>query len=198
MIQQVERAMIDALSSCGVSSLKGKHVLEIGCGTGFWARQFIQWGADPQHVVGVDLILERLTEARHRSPTEATFALQSADALAFANATFDIVLQATVMTSILDTRIQENVANEMLRVLRPGGVLLWYDFRYDNPRNRDVRGVSASRIRALFPGRRVRIRSTVLMPPLARAIAPHSGLACDILSLLPPLRSHYVATIQAD
>jgi hypothetical protein len=33
----------------------------------------------------------------------------------------------------------------------PGGAVLWYDFTVDNPRNRDVRGVPLSRLRALFP-----------------------------------------------
>jgi ubiquinone/menaquinone biosynthesis C-methylase UbiE len=196
MLQQVEAAMLASLSDCGVKSLSDKRVLEIGCGTGFWIRQFIQWGAEPRSIAGVDLIKERLNEARLRTPPEVIFALQSAAHLGFESASIDIVLQATVMTSILDEEVQQSVANELLRVLRPGGVILWYDFRYDNPRNRDVRGISARRIRELFRGTRVQIRSTVLLPPIARALAPHSRLACDLLSLVPPLRSHYVASIQ--
>ena len=43
---------------------------------------------------------------------------------------------------------------------------MWYDFRFDNPQNRQVRGIGRRELRALFPQLRGRIRSVTLAPPL--------------------------------
>ena len=47
--------------------------------------------------------------------------------LPYGNGTFDLVLLFSVLTSILDPRVQANLAAEARRVLRPGGAILWYD-----------------------------------------------------------------------
>ena len=41
---------------------------------------------------------------------------------------FDLLLQSPVFTSILDQAMKERVAAEMMRVSKPGGLILWYDF----------------------------------------------------------------------
>jgi hypothetical protein len=50
-------------------------------------------------------------------------------------------MQFTVFTSILDKDMKRNIAAEMLRVLKPKGVIIWYDYFVNNPKNSDVRGV---------------------------------------------------------
>ena len=40
--------------------------------------------------------------------------------------------------------MKQKVAAEMLRVVKPQGLILWYDFRYNNPRNSNVRGIGAA------------------------------------------------------
>jgi hypothetical protein len=84
----------------------------------------------------------------------------------------------------------------MLRVAKANGLVLWYDFCFDNPRNPDVRGVRRRAIRELFPGCAVILRRVSLAPPLARAIAPRSALLCRILGAIPPLCTHYVGLIR--
>ena len=84
----------------------------------------------------------------------------------------------------------------MRRVLRRGGLILWYDFHVNNPRNADVRAVTRDEILALFPGCSARMQRLTLAPPLARAIAPHSRLVCELLSLVPFLRTHTLAAIR--
>lgn len=54
-----------------------------------------------------------------------------------------MVLTFTVFSSILDPQMAQNVAQEIVRVLRPQGFLLWYDFRFNNPRNPHVRGMTS-------------------------------------------------------
>ena len=84
----------------------------------------------------------------------------------------------------------------MLRVLRPGGTLLWYDFTV-NPFNRDVAGVRLSQLRELFPGTTLRVERVTLAPPLTHLLAPRLWLACDALQRIPWLRTHLLATIRA-
>ena len=84
----------------------------------------------------------------------------------------------------------------MLRVLKPGGTLLWFDFHMDNPKNRDVVGIRRGEIRSLFPGCDIELRRTVLAPPIMRPLAARSWLATYLLSRVPLLCTHYVGTIR--
>jgi len=54
--------------------------------------------------------------------------------LPYAAHSFDLTMQFTVFSSVLDDEVKANVAREMLRVTRPVGMLLWYDF-WLNPSN---------------------------------------------------------------
>ena len=107
-----------------------------------------------------------------------------------------------MFSSILDPRVRAAVAAEILRVVRPSGMVLWYDMRVRNPGNRDVRGISAKEVRRLFPGATVHVQSATLAPPLVRAIAPYSWLLCSLLGQLPfartpPLRRDPAAPLVA-
>ena len=196
MMQEIERRMLDAIKREGMLPLRSQRILEIGCGNGQWLREFVKWGATPEKLTGVELLSDRLDLARRLSPAGVQWVAANAARLKFAADSFDIVLQATVFTSILDASLKQAVAAEMLRVLRPGGIILWYDFRVDNPRNQDVHGVGKAEIAALFPGCRIALTRTILLPPLLRLLAPHSWLFCHALSLLPWACTHYVGTIR--
>ncbi|HEU4628907.1 MAG TPA: class I SAM-dependent methyltransferase [Gemmatimonadaceae bacterium] len=195
-MQECERAMLDALRGAGVRSLAPARILEVGCGRGFWLRQLVQWGAAPERIVGIDVIPERVHEAAWRSARGVSLAVGSGASLPLPDAAFDVVLQSTVFTSILDPTLRARVAAEMRRVLRPGGLILWYDFAVDNPRNPDVRGVGRGEVHRLFPGCRVALRRVTLAPPLARRLAPRALWLCRLLTVLPPLRTHLLGTIR--
>ncbi len=196
MVQQRERLMLRLLRRVGVSNLEQVRTLEVGCGSGNWLREFVRWGAQPDNLVGIDLLPDRIAEARRRCPPGVDLRCASAARLDFPAASFDLVLQSTVFTSILDADMRRQVAAEMIRVLRPEGIILWYDFRVDNPRNRDVRGVGGREIRALFSGCRVSLEPLTLAPPLARWLAPRSWLASSLLECIPWLCTHYLGTIR--
>ncbi len=116
--------------------------------------------------------------------------------LPFSPAAFDLVLQSLLFTSILDPAMKQAVAREMLRVLKPGGLILWYDYHVNNPWNPDVAGVKKNEIQALFPGCRVQLRRITLAPPLTRLLAPHSFLLCSLLEKLRVLNTHYLGVIR--
>lgn len=196
ILQGAARALLDALRRAGVSRLDDVRVLEIGCGSGHWLRELVQWGVRPDHVVGIDLISERLGDARARCAPSVRLAAASAAALPFADGTFDVVLQSTVLTSVLDAAVRERIAGEMMRVLGPRGLVLWYDFLVDNPRNRDVRGVDRRELSRLYPGWKLDVRRVTLAPPVARFLAPRMWTLAAVLSAVPFLCTHFAGTLR--
>ena len=114
----------------------------------------------------------------------------------FPDEMFDLVLQSTVFTSVLDPGTKQQMAAEMCRVLKTNGLILWYDYHMDNPRNPDVKGVKLREIAALFPRCEIRMQRITLAPPIARRLASHSWLLCYFLSKIPWLCTHYIGVIR--
>lgn len=192
---QAFHASIEQLAAEGLFPLDGRRIADIGCGSGKWLVEFLQWGAAPQDLAGIDLAADCIAQARGKLPSADLRAGHAGD-LPWADASFDIVAQFTLFTSILNPEVKLRAAREMLRVLKPGGVILWYDFWANNPRNPNVRGVGSREIRALFPGCEVRLRRVELAPPVARRIVPVSWVLGWILAKVWFLRTHYIATIR--
>lgn len=182
------------LDRAGLKPLRDLRVLEIGCGHGQWLVELQSWGASPGNLYGIDLDAPHICEARRRLP-EADLRVGDAAALPWGDGEFDIVIQSTVFTSILDPEMRNAVAREMVRVLRSPGVILWYDFVYDNPRNPNVSGIGIREMRRLFPDLVLRYRRVTLAPPIARRVVPVSEALASALYALPFLRTHIVATL---
>jgi SAM-dependent methyltransferase len=196
IMQGIERRLLPLLAANGMGSLSGKCILEIGCGTGHWLREFVKWGAHPDDIVGMDLLADRVGEARALCPEGVQLFRGSAAALPLPAASFDLVAQFTVFTSILEPDLKRRVALEMLRVVKPTGLILWYDFFLNNPKNVNVRGIAGREIQRLFPGCSVSLRRATLAPPLTRRVASRSWLACSLLEGIPLLRSHFLGVIR--
>jgi ubiquinone/menaquinone biosynthesis C-methylase UbiE len=196
LMQERERRMLVALEQHGCFFLDTIKILEIGCGTGYWLREFIKWGARPQNITGVDLLEDRLVEARRLSPEGVKIECGSAGKLSFKDMSFDLVLQSTVFSSVLDPCMKRQIAAEMLRVVKADGLILWYDFHMNNPRNPDVQGVKKQEIFQLFPSCRIELRRITLAPPLVRIVARYSWLACYLLERLKIFNTHYIGIIQ--
>jgi ubiquinone/menaquinone biosynthesis C-methylase UbiE len=191
-----ERELRDLLDRQHLLPLTDCSLLEIGCGTGEWFATFQRLGLRRDRLAGIDLDGPRVEEARVVAP-EADLRAGDASALPWPDASFDLVFQSTVFSSILDEGMQRAVAAEMKRVLKPGGALLWYDFSFDNPGNRAVRGIRASKLRELFPGFEVESRKVTLAPPLARRLVPLSWTVSSLLESLRLLNTHVLAILRA-
>lgn len=192
--QQRQRELLQLLKQEGITSLGHGYVLDVGCGHGGVLLELLGWGAATDRVHGTDLLEERIRSAHQRLPF---LALTQADAqhLPYPDGKFDLVLQYTVFSSILDEQIKQNIAREMCRVLRPQGVILWYDF-WLNPLNPQTKGIRRSEIQALFPQCQVNIRRVTLAPPLARRIVRISWLAGYFLEKLKIFNTHYLGIIR--
>jgi SAM-dependent methyltransferase len=109
--------VFDALREYGLPP--APRVLDVGCGTGFVAEEMTRRGAA---VTGIDVSGEMIERARTRVP-EATFLQGRAEALPFADASFDVVTCAQTF-HWLD---QPMALAELARVLRPGGIVaVWW------------------------------------------------------------------------
>jgi ubiquinone/menaquinone biosynthesis C-methylase UbiE len=178
----------------GLLPLDSADVLDVGCGSGDVLAALGDLGARPERSIGVDLRPDAVDGARSRHPA-IRFETANAETLPFGDASFDLVLSFTVFTSILDATMAERVAVEMARVLRPGGCVLWYDFRYDNPANPHVRGVGRREIARLFPSFVLHLESLTVLPPLARRLGAATAWAYPLLARVPPLRTHHLGLL---
>ncbi|MGH7932225.1 MAG: class I SAM-dependent methyltransferase [Candidatus Binataceae bacterium] len=127
--REVEQAVLDEIPRCGHASLEGVRILDIGCGVGGWIRELIKWGADPGLIYGIDTIAERIEHARRLSPASVNLTCGNAACLAFPDEFFDLVMLFQSMCLMSD-RMRQSVAAQALRVLKPDGAILWYDYRY--------------------------------------------------------------------
>lgn len=189
MAQTRERAVLHMLRRAGFEPLHRFDVLEMGCGAGGVMLDLLRWGADPARLHGCDLVPPRVAQARRRLPAATPLSVADGGALPYPAARFDLVLQFTVFTSVLDDDLRRRIAHEMWRVLRPGGAVLWYDFRFQG-RNPAVRAIPPRQVRELFPQSPLTARRVTLAPPIVRRLARWSWLACEILARVPWLRTH--------
>lgn len=195
MVQRRESEMLKALKIFGIYSLADKRVLDIGCGVGGELRNLIRYGAKPENLYGIDLLSERIEKARKISPN-INFMCGDASTVFYDDDSFDIVMQFTVFTSILDDLMKRNIAKEMIRVTKPEGIILWYDYHVNNPKNPDVKGVRKKEIYNLFPNCEIYLKRITLAPPLVRTIAPYSYFACYVLEKLRVFNTHYLGFIR--
>jgi len=196
--QSKVRALRDVLESEKLlNTAADLKLLEVGCGKGGWFRVFEGFGFNLKNLSGIDLVEKYIETAKVIFP-DVSLKTGDGTKLPWDNNTFDVVFQATVFSSILKTETKMELAAEMKRVCKSGGYIIWYDFIYNNPKNRDVRGVTVREIESLFSCGTKGVKTT-LAPPIARKLVSASwGLASALENFIPILRTHYMAAIRID
>src|SRR5215472_1972303 len=189
-LHEREATLAAMLRADGLTSLGSLRILDVGCGRGATLRQYLEYNANPSQMWGIDLLPVFVEQARSASPG-LPILCGSASELPFPDCSFDLISQFMLFTSVLDETMRLQIAREIDRVLAPGGRLLWYDFAFNNPANRDVRGIRLPELKRLFPSFSLTARRITLAPPLGRAIGRFGPAIYHLVSRLRPLCTHY-------
>jgi ubiquinone/menaquinone biosynthesis C-methylase UbiE len=118
------RATFQALiTAAGVEP--GQRVLDVGCGTGYFARLLAEAVGPEGSVVGIDPSPDMIRDATRQTSraSNCQFQIGTAEALDFPAEDFDVVVTSLVMHH-LPQDLRAIALQEMQRVLRPRGKLL--------------------------------------------------------------------------
>jgi ubiquinone/menaquinone biosynthesis C-methylase UbiE len=111
---------------------KGLHWIDVGCGNGAFTEVLIARSA-PAAVTGIDPSPGQIDYALTRPATKlAQFRLADAQALPFAENSFDAASMALVIAFVPDP---VKAASEMARVVKPGGIVATYMWDFDGGRS---------------------------------------------------------------
>ena len=118
---------------------RGRRVLDVGCGTGFFTAYYLGRGAD---VTGVDIAPTSIERLRARHP-QARFLLADVSEVEL-EGTWDLVNAFDVLYHITDDARWERALRTLATAVAPGGLLVLTDAFVDRP------GLAAhNRMRAL-------------------------------------------------
>ena len=175
-------------------NLENKNILDIGCAGGNIFPLLKDLGIDEKNINGIDIRSNRIKDAKKLFP-KSKLNIMDATKLDFNGNSFDIIITFTLFSSILEKNFRKKIANEILRVLKPGGVILYYDLRYNNPFNRNVLKMSYDEINDLFPNMIKKLDLVTVIPPLIRIIGGMADNIYPILSKLKFLNTHYLGLL---
>jgi ubiquinone/menaquinone biosynthesis C-methylase UbiE len=157
----------------------GGRILEIGVGTGLSFDDY----DDTSEITGIDISEPMIARARERAasgryPFVKGLSVMDAEALEFADASFDCVVAQFVITLVQNP---EQVLNECARVVRPGGQIILVNHLYSE------RGLAAAVERwTATRARRLGLRPEFPFARLASWAKAHGGAELIERRKIPP------------
>ena len=191
--QSVELALVRALNEARLD-LRDAEILDVGCGSAPHLRFFADLGANRERLHGVDLVPERIEVGRRNAPG-VDLVVADATSLPFADNSFDVVSQFTALCNITDETHRRQAVNEMKRVLRPGGSVIWFDV-VKAPIDAHYSGITPEHLRDLFSDFEV----SAVQPMFHRWTEMLAARAPDLataLERLPLPKSNLLAVLRA-
>ncbi len=224
--QEIAKQLVSALQRKfnSAENLGQQKVLEVGCCWGRNLGKFAELGASPSNLYGIDLMPYYVSMAEKLFPN-MNFTAANASEISFPDGFFDVVFQFVTFSAIFDYQLQQKIALEMKRVLKPGGVILWYDGRentvfYTKSREMCFKGLSLETVKHLFPDSRLEVKPVIVNTKILyffhKVLCKLSFIFCpkrhfpawifanlrfavfNFLNLFPWLCTHYFITITYD
>lgn len=193
--QERERLTSQMIKSLGWLDMEQIKVTDVGCGGGGNLLMLLRFGFAPENVTGIELLVERYERARKTLPPASRVIHSDASIAPIEPASQDLVMQHLVFSNLFDLDFQQRLADAMWRWVRPGGAVLWHDFAYDNPKNKDIHGIRANRIKELFPHGKIHQHRITLAPPISRLVTRIHPSLYTVFNAIPLLRTHIMAWI---
>jgi ubiquinone/menaquinone biosynthesis C-methylase UbiE len=194
----IRRELVQAVwSLAGPELAAARDVLDVGCGSGWWLAELAGDGRVSASLHGLDLLDRRVQAARERLGQRAHIASGDARGLPYDDASFDVVSLFTVLSSLAGPAEVKRVLGQAARVVRPGGVLLVWEPRVPNPLNRHTRLVSQALIRSELGAASYQVRTTTVVPALARRLGSRTPSVYRRLSRVRALRTHRLTAVRA-
>ncbi|WP_027937180.1 methyltransferase domain-containing protein [Anaeroarcus burkinensis] len=204
--QVLEYKLVEKLFKHNKIHLNNLDILDVGCGEGRWLRKFVDWGAEPQRLFGVDLNQEIIGLAGQLSAPGIHFMKAFAEKLPFKDEQFDVILLVGVLQHILEGGLQQAVGKELLRVLRKDGVIITYNYSDSgwstvpaHEKDRiEAMGVSESVLEGFFSGCQIDYEEMLLSDSLICNVIPDQWGALYDLAIDPYSMNHSfsIATIR--
>ena len=190
-----EKSIVEALRTIRLD--KSWKILDVGCGAGFSMLRLLSYGLEPDRLHGIDIADNRIARGRRRQPA-LNFTLGDATAMEFPSDSFDLAMESTMFVQITDDTMARGIAQEMIRVVKPGGYIMLTDWRYSFGR-KGYLAVSAARIQKLV-GDKVSVvcrKDGALLPPLGRALSRYlPSLYFPVCRLFPFLVGQVTVVLQ--
>ena len=116
------RDLLDPIILQVLGDVKGKHVLDAGCGDGYLSRKLARLGASVAGIEYSQKMLDFAIDEEKKEPLMITYRQADCTALPFLSSlTFDIVVTNNVIQDMADN---QGAFREFSRVLKPGGTYL--------------------------------------------------------------------------
>ena len=130
--------------------LKNKKILDVGCAGGNTVKLMMSLGANEKNIYGIDIRKNRIEHAKMMYPSAKFFKMDARN-IKYPDNKFDFINIFTLFSSIKDSKSRKQISNEIQRVLKPNGLILYYDLRYANPINQNVVPIDQKEIDYMFP-----------------------------------------------
>ena len=111
--------------------LKNKKILDVGCAGGNTVKLMMSLGANEKNIYGIDIRKNRIEHAKMMYPSAKFFKMDARN-IKYPDNKFDFINIFTLFSSIKDSKSRKQISNEIQRVLKPNGLILYYDLRYAN------------------------------------------------------------------
>ncbi len=196
--KQIEREKFNLVNSFVISTyeeLNNLKVIEIGCSSGNMIDTLKRVGIKDKNIFGIDIRSERLKLTKRKYP-HSNIITMNATNITFENDTFDFITVFTLFSSIINPDIRKSIAKEIIRILKPGGFILFYDVRYNNPFNKNLVAIRIREIKRLFPKMQFKVDRVTILPPLVRMLGKANSYLYKYLSSINFLNTHYFIKIK--
>jgi SAM-dependent methyltransferase len=174
-------------------SMSGLDILDFGCGNGSEIYFLLQLGADMQRIRGIDINENIIKEGKKINPT-INIQPYSGESIPFSDNSFDFCYTFLVFSSILNSEHRKFLAQELIRVTKPGGRIFYFDLKHMVASHEHRKPLNMAE---LFPGLPMNTRDVPKYNRPSNGIRPLKGLKKYVAPFIDRLsyESHHISSL---